>query len=293
MPSQIAILLPVYLSVVGNGLLFGIACMQAFQYSLGLNAGHLGLVVTAMWEVLEHWPTNAIALSMTLLWADLVTAFMAFASQLFFAGRIYKFLGRTRLAFVILAVFTISSLYQLGGYIAFTVLCAKTKLNATMFQYEKLVWSIWGMAAGQDILISLILIGLIYHHGSRSLPSTVQLVQRVTIFAINTGLWTSLCALFVIITMVAFPLKEAWIGLYLMICPLYCNTVLANLNGRNYIRGTSTIALNTLELPSSKSGSTTHQDVEPQVSNIVFASHSGAIDSRTNGSQLEDLDDKV
>ncbi len=34
----------------------------------------------------------------------------------------------------------------------------------------------------------------------RSRRSTERLIYRLTVFAVNTGLWTSLCALFVIIT---------------------------------------------------------------------------------------------
>lgn len=30
--------------------------------------------------------------------------------------------------------------------------------------------------------------------------STERLIYRLTVFAVNTGLWTSLCALFVIVT---------------------------------------------------------------------------------------------
>ncbi|KAJ7239569.1 hypothetical protein B0H12DRAFT_1135948 [Mycena haematopus] len=288
-----SLLLPVYLAVAGNCVLFGVSCMQAFQYSLnhpkkesvilkllvlfllGLNTAHVILVIMAMWELLSAWPANLVDLSMTLLWADLITAFVAISSQLFFTVRIWKFLKGSGLSWLILAIFVTSSLYQLGAYIAFTTLCARTKLNATMFQNEKLVWSIWGMAAAQDSLISGILIALLHQQGLGAIPQTVQMVHRLTIFAINTGLWTSLCALFVVITMVAYPNNFAWVGLYLMICPLYCNTVFANLNGRSYIRGSSTVASFSLGI-----SDTTHEAAEPQGS-LVFAV--GALRSNISG----------
>lgn len=302
-----SLLLPVYLAVVGNCMLYGLACMQAFQYSLhhpknesvitkllvifllALNTAHVILVVIAVWEILPAWPAGLVDLSMPLLWADLITAFVAFASQLFFTYRIWRFSRRTWFSWLILAIFVTSSVYQLGGYIAFTTLCAKTKLNATMFENEKLVWSIWGMAAAQDILISVVLLVLIYQHGHEALPHTVRLLHRLSIIVINTGLWTALCALFVVITMVAFPNNFAWIGLYLMICPLYCNTVLANLNGRSYIRGSSTIESSNL----GKGPTTTREPSQPQESNIVFAvgtfhTHGSGFDSSQGVSREEE-----
>ncbi|KAF7345937.1 hypothetical protein MVEN_01616000 [Mycena venus] len=289
-----SLLLPVYLAVVGNCMLFGLACMQAFQYSLNhpktdnviikllvvfllaLNTAHVILVVMAIWQDLNAWPAGLVDLSMPLLWADLITAFVAFASQLFFTARIWRFLKSTWLSWLILAIFVTSSVYQLGAYIAFTALCARTKLNATMFQNEKLVWSIWGMAATQDTLISGTLIVVLYQQGLGALPHTVRILHRLTLFAINTGLWTSLCALFVVITMVALPNNFAWVGLYLMICPLYCNTVLANLNGRSYIRGNSTIASYSLG-----NSDTTREVSRQQDSNIIFAV--GTLQSNISG----------
>lgn len=37
--------------------------------------------------------------------------------------------------------------------------------------------------------------------------------------------------------MAAYPQIQTYVALYLVVCPLYCNTLLANLNGRSYIRG--------------------------------------------------------
>lgn len=37
--------------------------------------------------------------------------------------------------------------------------------------------------------------------------------------------------------MAAYPNIQTYVALYLVVCPLYCNTLLANLNGRSFIRG--------------------------------------------------------
>jgi len=278
-------LIPLYLALVGNCILWGVACMQGFQYSLyhskndsslvkllvafllSLNTGHVVLVIVALWKQVTHWPSDKVDINLPLLWGDLLTAIVALTSQLFFTYRLWKFSPKNWLSWSILAIFVTSSVYQLGAYIAFTTLCAIKKLTVAFFEYEKLVLSIWGMAAAQDILITVVLIVLIYQHRHGALPSSVQIMHRLTIYVVNTGLWTALCALFVIITMVSFPSTLVWLALYMMICPLYTNTVLANLNGRTYIRGSSNVV-------SSSTGysRTPHAELHPtQATGMVFA----------------------
>lgn len=78
----------------------------------------------------------------------------------------------------------------------------------------------WGVGAAEDVLISMCLIYLLWHNRDRGgfrryargelthndapaeafARSTERLIYRLTVFAVNTGLWTSLCALFVIVT---------------------------------------------------------------------------------------------
>lgn len=37
--------------------------------------------------------------------------------------------------------------------------------------------------------------------------------------------------------MVGWPEIQAYVSLYFVLCPVYCNTVLANLNARSFIKG--------------------------------------------------------
>lgn len=83
---------------------------------------------------------------------------------------------------------------------------------------------------------------------------TEKLLLRLSIVIINTGLWTALVALFIILTashsflacsmqlspppqLVIWPQIQIYVSLYFILCPLYCNTLLANFNSREYVRG--------------------------------------------------------
>lgn len=37
--------------------------------------------------------------------------------------------------------------------------------------------------------------------------------------------------------MAAYPQVQIYVSLYFILCPLYCNALIANLNARAYIRG--------------------------------------------------------
>ncbi|KIJ35609.1 hypothetical protein M422DRAFT_262205 [Sphaerobolus stellatus SS14] len=59
---------------------------------------------------------------------------------------------------------------------------------------------------------------------------------RMAFIIINTGLSTAVTAILVIVTLIIWPRLEIFTIPYAVICPLYCNTILANLNSRAYMR---------------------------------------------------------
>jgi len=86
-------------------------------------------------------------------------------------------------------------------------------------------------------------------------PSTAHILQRLTVFVVNAGIWTAtfaiLSLLFVSRSACQYLLlnltRTRKVHLYpsnllntvftFSLCPVYCNTLLANLNARAYIRG--------------------------------------------------------
>ncbi|KAI0658604.1 hypothetical protein C8Q70DRAFT_917021 [Cubamyces menziesii] len=251
-----------FIAVVTSMGLYGITCMQTYvvlpflvttraknalvsctSSSMALNTTHQILTNRGFWVLISR-VHDPFVLSREYLWAGLFTSLATFPTQLFFIMRIWRL---SKKHWLVPSIFVPCSIFQLGESkqteFRTVFLIVKRSLNGgptaeIIYVIRKLPMAFWGVAAAEDVLISLTLIYLLFRgRGDTRFKSTDRLVYRLTVFAVNTGLWTSLCALFTIITMAAYPNIQTYVSLYLVICPLYCNTLLANLNARGYIRG--------------------------------------------------------
>ncbi|KAG6379581.1 hypothetical protein JVT61DRAFT_10086 [Boletus reticuloceps] len=68
------------------------------------------------------------------------------------------------------------------------------------------------------------------------IAKTAHILQRLTVFAVNTGIWTATFAILTVIFLRLFPPTRLYYVLFgIPLGSLYCNTLLANLNARAYI----------------------------------------------------------
>ncbi|KAF4604683.1 hypothetical protein EYR40_003461 [Pleurotus pulmonarius] len=241
-----------YVAVLVNNVLWGISCTQTFLYFLHFRKNDSNLIkalVIWLWIcdtthlILTNrgfWvdivlSDNGFIVSQEYLWASFFTCLVALPCQLFFVYRIWIFAGKF---WLIPTIFVPASVYQLAGYIAFLVMNYKTISISQFYSLQKLLKSIWGVSAVEDTLITLVLFYMLWkQRDGELLGQTSQLLYRVMFIGINTGTWTALVALFALITMTVWPNSMAFVSLNLVISPIYCNTLLANLNARDYIRG--------------------------------------------------------
>ncbi|KAG8221098.1 hypothetical protein J3R82DRAFT_2619, partial [Butyriboletus roseoflavus] len=93
-------------------------------------------------------------------------------------------------------------------------------------------------AAGADILIAIFLTYLLVRKRSTTaFAKTASLLQRLTVFAVNTGIWTATFALLSLVLLQVYPTNLLYVVFGIPAASIYCNTFLANLNARSYIRG--------------------------------------------------------
>lgn len=95
---------------------------------------------------------------------------------------------------------------------------------------------------------------LLYRERNGSFKRTNSMINRLMVLTINTGLATAVCTLLLIIFVRPSDLKPSiyysydlqlsvqknvltYVFFNFLISPLYCNSVMANLNSRDYIRG--------------------------------------------------------
>ncbi|KAG1752932.1 hypothetical protein EDB19DRAFT_975626 [Suillus lakei] len=77
-----------------------------------------------------------------------------------------------------------------------------------------------------------------------------EMIYRLIIFSILSGIWTALFTLLDMITYLGFPNTAVYVLFDLPLCSLYCNTLLASLNSRDSGSGASIRELSTFRAAS-------------------------------------------
>jgi len=105
-------------------------------------------------------------------------------------------------------------------------------------RYSELTWVTsvgLGGAAAADILIA---VSLVYFLGRNrtGFEATDSLITTLMIYAINTGLLTSICASLAVICFAIMPTNFVWLSFFWCLGKLYVNSFLASLNSRMQLR---------------------------------------------------------
>jgi len=233
--------------------LWGTTCTQTFTYFLNypkdhtwiklmviwlwlMDTTHQALVVKAMFGIFVTRFGDVAALS--IIPPDFVseiifTVLVSSTAQLFFTYRLWLFSGKKWMfpLLVIPSVITqlvVQSIYMAGLLVNGSLPQLK-KENPMGIAYN-------AMAAATDVVLAGCMIFLLLSEKS-DFKSSNQLVGKLIMFTLNSGLWTALVATATVITILAIPLPGLiFPALYTLLCPLYCNTVLANLNSRKFLQ---------------------------------------------------------
>ncbi|KAH7908435.1 hypothetical protein BJ138DRAFT_1157635 [Hygrophoropsis aurantiaca] len=122
-----------------------------------------------------------------------------------------------------------------------------------------------GTAAGVDIAIALVMCTLLYMGRSGFNKHTDRMLLRLMFISVNTGLWTALLSIVVIALLVGLPSSNReYIAGCFPLATLYCNSVLANLNARSYVRSIPSEYLSTLHTASRFNPSLVNVSVETE-----------------------------
>ncbi|KAF8546535.1 hypothetical protein OG21DRAFT_1107858 [Imleria badia] len=282
-----------FFSTIVSTALYGVTCMQTFFYYVhyhndpvcmrifvaaiwAFNTIHESLIVAGEYKYIMAGLENPSALlngepELVLL----ITAIIAVTTQGFFIYRIYVFNGKNvfgPLIWVPLAIFQLGSTSVYVGkalYIADGVHAVELVAFLDHF-FAGIATSSLAVAAGVDVLIAAFLtILLVRKRIAAGYASTAHILQRLMLFTVNAGIWTAAFALLSLILLHLYPTTFLHAVFSFPLCSIYCNTLLANLNGRAYIRGKTTtqnpdgnfFMSSTLPMPDS----VTNGDTRPQV----------------------------
>ncbi|KAI9458467.1 hypothetical protein HD554DRAFT_2177360 [Boletus coccyginus] len=171
----------------------------------------------------------------------LVQSLVSISSQTFFTYRIWRFSGRRWFYWALLAPVC---LFELAGALVFIALgtMAPTAAELVSPVAASIYTAIQAAEAGADLTIAAVLTVLLIKSRERALDGTRSVLQKLVVLTINTGIWTAFFAVFTFVAILAFKNTLVYAAAYLPLCPLYCNTVLTNLNARNFLKARSASA---------------------------------------------------
>jgi len=233
-------------------LLYGINVVQVFYYYVSYNDGFAVKGLVAFLFIVDT--VQKIMVSMGL-WHYLIAQFgdivglgivnipflvhVFFTSlcstvvQAFFVWRIYLFSGRKWIFIVIFAPFV---LVQPAASIPYILKAVQNGQVANLHNLSLYAYLINVTAAAVDIAIAIIMIILLMMGRTGLYKNTDRMFVRLILTSVNTGLWTAVTGILVVALLLAQPENLIWTSPYVALSSLYCNTMLANLNAREFIR---------------------------------------------------------
>ncbi|KAJ3856120.1 hypothetical protein EV368DRAFT_79032 [Lentinula lateritia] len=226
-----------YIGIVVAALLLGISVIQGFYYFTHYTHQKDGWILRGLAEVLFNGLTGFCVqcfltyriwkLSGTKVWLTVVVISLVFAE---FGEQLIA--GPSR----------ISYLLSLACVIAFAVIAFLRGLSVTVN----------ALAVVGDLFIAGILT-LLLQRSKTGFRKSDTMINKLTIFAVNTGALTSLCAVASLISIIAAPNTFIYISFFFSMGRLYTNSLLATLNARKMIRdaaeGINTTTGDNISLP--------------------------------------------
>ncbi|KAI0713215.1 hypothetical protein C8Q76DRAFT_730655 [Earliella scabrosa] len=244
------------MGTVMAGILYGVSCSQVYYYysRYPKDPAGLKLLVFAVWlsdsvhqaliiqSLYSYVVTNfanpgALMFLNTAIIAEVIfNGITQLLVQSFFAHRIWKLSeGKIYLVVPVLAMvlaeFVASIIYAVKGF------SIPTFVELQQIKVLSVCMNVF--AAVGDVLIAGILCTIL-HNSRTSFSRSNTLINKLMVFAVNTGLLTSVCACISLITFWALPNTFVYITFYFLIGRLYANSLMATLNARKSMQTTST-----------------------------------------------------
>ncbi|KAE9392351.1 hypothetical protein BT96DRAFT_1023613 [Gymnopus androsaceus JB14] len=184
--------------------------------------------------------------------AGLFNGLTALAVQCFLTYRISMLSGKKIWLTAFVGSFVLAEFVCVLTFAIIALMRVKTfeELSAEL---KGLSITVNALAAAGDLLIAGILT-ILLQRAETGYRSSDTMINKLTLFAVNTGALTSLCAVASLISILAAPNTFIYIPFFFSMGRLYTNSLLATLNARKSIRdspeGVNTSSVDNISLPS-------------------------------------------
>ncbi|KAI0756352.1 hypothetical protein C8Q80DRAFT_24866 [Daedaleopsis nitida] len=192
---------------------------------------------TIYWYLITTYgdPTALTKLVNTIIIEVLFQAFTGLFVQSFFAARVWRLSGK-KLYLTLPVVSMLIAEFVVA--VAYTMIALDLETFADLNKVKALSLMINIFAAAGDVLIAAILCTIL-QSSKTGFEHSNLLINKLMVFAVNTGLLTSICACTSLITILALPDTFIYITFFFLIGRLYSNSLMATLNSRKSLQDMS------------------------------------------------------
>ncbi|KAJ3513803.1 hypothetical protein NLJ89_g2747 [Agrocybe chaxingu] len=242
------------IGVVVSGILYGVSVVQVWYYYGHQNDSwpikslvgavimfdtiHQALITHTVYTyTVTNWgnPTELQRIVRSMLVEVLFNGFTAFLVQSFLTMRVWRLSNRKLLLTSVVLILVFG---EFACVIAFTALSLQLETYEQLKKLKGLSILVNALAAAGDVLIAGILCTLL-HLSRTGFHRSDTMINKLILFAVNTGVLTSLCAIASLISIVVVGDTFLYIAFFFCIGRLYTNSLLATLNARKMIRGSA------------------------------------------------------
>ncbi|KAI0759418.1 hypothetical protein BD413DRAFT_674980 [Trametes elegans] len=211
--------------------------VQAFVVTLWLlDTITQFLNIASIWPILITGWGSVEALTrqgVTALHRTWIAAIITSCVQVYYFWRIYRF-EKKRIYFLV-ALIPISI-----GQVAMTAVAlgmnfrnlSRGPLHSKNITTVEVVTR--ALTALLDVSIMVLMVDLLLRHRHSELSRTRQIISRLIVLTVNTGVWTALAAITEFVLMLAYPDGLQFSVIEFFLSSLYLNALLANLNSREH-----------------------------------------------------------
>ncbi|KAI0039476.1 hypothetical protein FA95DRAFT_1550637 [Auriscalpium vulgare] len=254
LPSLDSTMGGLYISIVVSGSLWGVTALQTWHYYLNYpqDPWHLKAIVavvfsldtlhqiliahTGYWYLVTHYfePQFLGHIVWSIAAEVVVAAIVALTVQCFFIMRIWQLSKKSLIIVGLVSALVLSQFLVTIVYLA-RVFTRDLWTYAKLATIKGLSMSINAATVAADVSIALV---LCYFLGSSrtGFRRSDTVINKLILFAVNTGLITSIDAVCSLVTIAALPNTFIYISFFFAQSRLYSNSLMATLNARKYLR---------------------------------------------------------
>ncbi|KDR73254.1 hypothetical protein GALMADRAFT_251847 [Galerina marginata CBS 339.88] len=236
------------IGVIVSAVLHGITLLQAFMYftnykkdvwylkalvltTVSFDAIHLAMISHAVYHYVVsdfHNPDSLRFLTWTVLMEALFTGVNGGIVQTFYALRVFRLSKRN---YLLTGIIVFLILATVGCGTVWVILSMQFKTYKQLLTISPLTITINALSTAADVTIAASLC-LMLHRSRTGFKRSDNIINKLIIFIVNTGVLTTCCAVSSLICLIASPNSLIYATFYFCIGRFYTNSFLATLNAR-------------------------------------------------------------